>query len=447
LTLSEHRILRLFTLCALYVAQGIPWGFVTFTLAAYLADQGLSTGEVGAAMALSTAPWTFKWLWGPVIDRFRIPSMGVRRPWILLAQFLMALTILAMLAMPNPETQLGLLGALVFVHNCFNSLQDVAVDALAVDLLPESERGLANGLMYGSKYLGGGLGGAGLATVMKHSGLQGAITVQGLLLLLIFMLPLLVRERPGDRFFFWSRPPADESPHPVETVGTRELFRTLFRVFRLRSPLLGALFAVGAQLAAGALGVIATVFYVQRLGWADAEYAQIAGGPALIFGLGGSILGGWLADRLGRRRVIAASATALGLAWIAFSLLESQWGIKGFVTAFLLVEPLFMSMMSGAMFALFMDLSLPKVAATQFTAYMAMLNLSTTLGHSIAGKVKDALDYPEIFLLAGVVQIVAMVLLLGIDPQQTRRELAAVDEGGDHGPGGTGSPLPTTSSG
>ena len=87
LTLSTNPMLRLITLCILYTAQGVPWGFITITLAVFLADKGLQTAEVGTLLAFSTLPWAFKWIWGPIIDRYYFPSLGKRRVWIVSAQF------------------------------------------------------------------------------------------------------------------------------------------------------------------------------------------------------------------------------------------------------------------------------------------------------------------------------------------------------------------------
>ena len=77
MSLAERRWLRLFTLCVLYVAQGIPWGFMATTLPAYLAKHGVK--DIGAVMAMTTLPYSFKWIWGPIIDAFTIPRFG-RRP-------------------------------------------------------------------------------------------------------------------------------------------------------------------------------------------------------------------------------------------------------------------------------------------------------------------------------------------------------------------------------
>src|SRR5262245_9108628 len=96
MSLAERRGLRLFTLCALYVAQGIPWGFMATTLPAYLTKRGLDFGFVTATLSFTTLPYAFKWVWGPIIDRFTIPRFGRRRPWILFAQAMMAITVLVL---------------------------------------------------------------------------------------------------------------------------------------------------------------------------------------------------------------------------------------------------------------------------------------------------------------------------------------------------------------
>ena len=90
-----------------------------------------------------------------------------------------------------------------------------------------------------------------------------------------------------------------------------------------------------------------------------------------------------------------------------------------------MLETLCGALISVGLFALYMDISWPRVAATQFTAYMALLNLSTTLGHKFAGVMDGVWDIPQTYALAGVVQIVVIGLLLRMDTGQTRRELGS----------------------
>ena len=418
-TLSENRHLRLFTVCALYLAQGIPWGFLAITLTAWLADQGKTPADIAKIATLGALPWTFKWVWGPLIDSLGVSSMGRRRPWILLAQGLMAATILAMVAVPNLSEQITLVAWMVFTHNIFNSLQDVAVDALAVDLLPEDERGRANGMMYASKYLGGAIGGAGMATVLGFAGLRGALLVQVSILGAIFLIPLFVLERPGDRFLPW-RPSTTEAPPPEPRPSILGLFADLFRAFTVRSTLVGAFFAATIQVGTIVLSVVGVVFIIQGIGWSDTEYSQISGGPGLIAGASGAVFGGYLADKVGLRRMIAVAGLLMAGTWVLFALSPTLWPSKAFVTGIILAESASSGVLSAGLFALFMGISWPRVAATQFTAYMALLNFSRVIGSNTAAALDPLMSVPTIYLYCAGLTVTTLLLLPWIDPVAAR---------------------------
>ncbi len=421
MTLAERRWLRLFALCTLYVAQGIPYGFVTVTLAAYLAGFGASTDEVGGLVALATLPWAFKWVWGPLIDRYSRSAMGRRRPWILTAQALMVVGACALIAIPELRDDQTLLGVIVLAINVCASLQDVSVDAMAVDLLPERERGVANGMMYGGSYVGVILGGAMLSTVVGRHGLRSALIVQVLMLAAIMLVPLLLRERSGDRVFSLGRRPLGDDERGGGS--TRELLANLWRAFARRSPAVGVLLALAMEIGFMTITTVATVLLMQKLGWSQEEYGQMIGGFPLVFGLAGSVGGGWIADRIGHRRTVAISTILLGITWLAFAASESSWTSRSFVVTIWCAGELAFGILSASLFALFMDLSWPRVAATQFTAFMALLNLSRTIGSKLAGPAQEALGFVGTYVACGVLQIAVVVLLLPIDPHQNRREL------------------------
>ena len=134
-TLVDSYRARVITLSALYVAQGVPWGFITVTMVTFLAAEGADAGDLAYLLTLGTLPWSFKFLWGPIIDRFQMPKLGRRRPWILIAQTGMIALLVTMLMVPDLTNNISLLGALFFVYNVFTALQDVSTDALAVDVL------------------------------------------------------------------------------------------------------------------------------------------------------------------------------------------------------------------------------------------------------------------------------------------------------------------------
>ena len=91
--LTVNKTRRVVTLCLMYFAQGLPWGFASVTFAAYLIDNGTPVEDIAILFATVALPWTFKWIWGPVVDAIFIEKYGPRRQWVLFAQAGMALTL------------------------------------------------------------------------------------------------------------------------------------------------------------------------------------------------------------------------------------------------------------------------------------------------------------------------------------------------------------------
>ncbi len=448
------------TLCGLYVAQGIPWGFVTVTFAAWLAQpqHNLTAKELGPILAVATLPWSFKFLWGPLMDRFTIRRFGRRRPWIIFAQSMAILVLGSMLLIDDLPSLVwteapagntffpavyafipGPLAAMILLANVFVSLQDVAVDALAVDLLAEEERGTANGLMYGSSYLGTAIGGAGLGYLVDNYGIRAGLCGQALLLSLIMLLPLLIRERPtasstshseeelpgeppGPAVDFGETPYLPPSDH--DSAGPREsVFRNLLRAFSLRATLIGGLVAISVRIGIGVLTAVFVDYLMKDGGWTQADYTQITGGYAVLLGLVGSAMGGYVADKVGAKPMIVVTSILLGALWISYGMIPGSIESKSAVRVLLLSQEFLLAVMSVSLFSLFMAISWPRVAATQFTAYMALMNLSTTIGSYTAGMLSGQLSILQILIVAGALQAVLVLPVLLIDPQQTRRLL------------------------
>ena len=429
LALSEHRVVRIVVLCALYVAQGIPFGFLTVTLAAALAADGLEAGEIGGVFALGTLPWALKWVWGPFVDRFGSTRYGRRRPWILAAQAGMVASLVAMWMLPDPAMELTALGVLIVGHNIFNSLQDVCVDALAVDLLPAEDRGKASGLMYGSKYFGTAIGGGGLSILVGQSGLDAAFAGMVVLVALIALLPLLTVERPGQQA--WPGGPIAPGDASPEASGrkdttpasprTLDILRSLAGAFSHRAAIVTGVVAILATAASGLLSPIGTVLFIQDFGWSQEEYGAVTGGAAVVAGLLGAVIGGFLADAVGPRRLVATCSVLLGGLLMGFGLgMESEvFQSRPVVWSYLVAESALLGCINAAFFAVCFGICRPIVAATQFTAYMALMNLGTTAAQGLAGTIETTLGTSGAWLLGGWIQVlVALLMPLTVLPKR-----------------------------
>ena len=204
-SLAENKVRRYVSLSILYVAQGLPSGFANVAFVAFLVTNGIAVEQIAILFATVYLPWTFKFIWGPVIDMIRFPQFGIRRPWILFAETGMIISLATLLFVPDLVASIQLVTILLFIHNLFSSLQDVSVDALAVDILEPDEVATVNGLMFAAKRGGIIFGGAVLGMLVVPFGIKSAIMVQLPLLILIMLLPLYLRERPSDRLFPWSK--------------------------------------------------------------------------------------------------------------------------------------------------------------------------------------------------------------------------------------------------
>ena len=432
LTIADQSTVRAVVLCTLYFAQGLPYGFASITVAAALAANGAQPSEIAALIATIVLPWTFKWAWGPLIDRFSGSFLGRRRPWILAAQTLMCLSILAIAFGPDPlEHRSWLLWSLLAV-NIGCSLQDVSVDALAVDQLSESERGRINGFMWGSNYVGLATGGAMLGIVAAEHGLRAAAVLLAICVAAIMLLPLCIVERKGDRRFPWSRrvdvgAVVDLQVQPLESAGSMLLVvHRLVRAFTLRSTMVGAAFALLLMTPVGLLGACSSVLLIQDLQWAQEDYSFWTGNIAFV-GLAGSIAGGFLADRFGPRLIAAMGGLGVGACYLLFAFTPEWWPNQSFMLVYMAVEAFFFGVMTVACFSMFMTLSWPLVAATQFTAYMAMFNVSRLIGTSLVPelvpKEPTMEQWAGVWIDAAMLQVAPLLLLLFIDPTQTRRVL------------------------
>ncbi len=185
---------RLATFFLLYVSEGIPLGFTGTLLATQMRRHGLDPAAIGAFVGSLYLPWAFKWAFGPIVDTVTSTRFGRRRTWIVGAQLGMALTLLAALPI-DFETALGLFTAVIFVHNLCSAAQDVAIDALAVKVLPADERGTANGFMFAGQGIGQVIGGPTMLLMLSFVSLHTAfVVVGGLIALILVLVSWRVRE-------------------------------------------------------------------------------------------------------------------------------------------------------------------------------------------------------------------------------------------------------------
>ena len=423
-SLVESYNSRVLTLCALYVAQGIPWGFMTVTFVTYLALEGVGAGKLALLLTLGTLPWSLKFLWGPVIDRYQYREMGRRRPWILAAQTGMILFLSAILLVPDPASNVLLVSIMFCVYNIFTSLQDVSTDALAVDILRPDEIEQVNSYMFTSKSVGGIIGGAGLGSVINILGIKGAIALQIPILILIMLVPLFMTERPGEKRFPWSESNSQfKDDLDKDGQNFREIFAKIKTALSIRAAQLGILLSLTVSLSFFLIPVLPLLF-VRELGWTEEQFNQTKGGIILVVTMIGYLIGGQLGKRFGGKATIVYAAVGTAVTTTVWGLTEGMWSNGAFMMVIWSLRTFGWAVVMINIYALMMKVTWGEVGGTQFTGYMAMMNLSAIIGYQLAEPFASRLDYPTLFVIAAVFETLVILAVLFIDPSQTRRELS-----------------------
>ena len=435
MALADSRRQRIVTLCALYVAQGVPWGFMLITLPSYLAYRyQVGDDEIGQLTAIILVPWSFKLIWAPLMESVTIRSMGRRRPWIMFAELMMAVTLLGFVGLGDPSQKLQLILFMYFLHNCFASLQDVCTDALAVDILPRNEQGQMNGLMWGSKLIGKGIGAWGLSHVLNLRGIGACVAVQIVLLLGIMLIPMFVLERPGERRFPWSA--GQTRGEAVSNVrNPTKVFLALLRAFSLTTTRIYIVFAVAKLVGSGINEVVTKTLYTQQLNpkWTDLEFSTASGLYATAPIILGAVLGGFLADRFGRRLILTVGFGGYGLAAIVFAACPGMWNERWFATTYVVSFEALNAIASVGFLSMAMRISWTTAAATVFTTYLTMSNVGHIVGNWLAGPVRRLFIFAEYgesvtmysyeltFRFVGLVTLTPLLLLFLVRPHEVDR--------------------------
>lgn len=389
LILSESRNLRFFSFFLFYFGQGLPVGLTVVAIPAWMAANGAADASVGELVALAYVAWTYKFVLAAVIDRFTYLPMGRRRAWLIGAQALMVGGFVwASVLNPGP-TDLGVLAAVVMIVMTGAAAQDVAVDGLAVDLLPPREQGTASGFMFGGQAFGAAAAAAGSGWALQELGAASTFLLFIPVLLIPTIYAVLIKERPGEKRLPWSE--GQPSPEALGTFVPRFLGRDGQFMIAVRSLLRGSsLWYILAQTLSRTAGGIATpmmpILGTSYLMMSTAEYTATASTIDLVMALVGLVVGSWLTLKLGAKWATVTDNAGLVVLMLFLALGQEFWMRYPIFLMVLMAWQLLILLQSICSNPLRMQLSDKRVGATQFTIYNSLANLPVALGAWLMGR-------------------------------------------------------------
>jgi PAT family beta-lactamase induction signal transducer AmpG len=428
LALSENPVLRYFTFILLYFSQGIPEGITIFAIPAWLAMNGKSATEIAGYSAIVLIPFSLKILLAPIMERYTYLPMGRRRPWLIMGQFGILCSLIALSFVPNPLENLVLVTTLALCVHVFILFQDIATDSLVIDIVPLEQQGKANSLMWGSKTIGTSISLFLGSWLINEQGFSTAVLFMSISIVIILFVPIFLRERRGEKLLPWTK--GETSPDAalllVDSWG--KLFKSFKQVLVLRNTLL---LLVTVFITMGALHYMRTllpIFTIKELGWTNIYYSKIFSSSSLVGGILGMLIGVVVIQRFGIIRLIQGGLFLIALLSISMVLAESLWKNNQIIIAFIAIFCSLLTLINIGVLALAMHLCWKRISAIQFTFCMTVFNTGLSAGAALFGFMRQFINWNMLFLVFACLVIIASVFLKFIKTNKHREQVEVLEK-------------------
>ena len=399
---------RVIAILFLGFSSGMPLLLTFSTLSIWLAEEGISKTTIGL-FALVGMPYSLKFIWAPLIDRLRLPLLtrwlGRRRSWAILTQVALMIAIIG-LGGNDPANGAWVMAAWALFVTFASASQDVVIDAYRVEILEERQYGAGAAMIVAGYRLGMLASGAGALYLAEAvSWFWVYVAMAGLMA--VGMLAILLNPEPERGEIDCAA--ADGRAHPIQWL--RDAVVEPFAEFLHRGGWLPVLlFVVFYKFGDSLAGIMANPFYVE-IGFSKAEIASVS----KIFGLGATLVGGFLGGLLVMRRGIMQSLLWCGLLQMLSNLMFAVQAMVGHDISMLAVTIAVENVASGmgtAAFVAYLS-SLCNIAytATQYALLSSLMALARTALSAPGGAVAESTSWVSFFLITTIAALPGLALL------------------------------------
>ena len=382
--------------------SGLPL-YVLFQLVpGWLRVEGVGLAEIGF-FALVQFPYTWKFLWSPVMDRFTLPFLGHRRGWMLLTQLLLLVSIGAM-GFTKPDLNLWTVAYLSAAVAFFSASQDIVLDAYRRELLPDVELGLGNAIHVQAYRLSGLVPGALGLILADHFPWHIVFVIVALFMIIGIVMTLVIDE-------------AIVEPTPPATMrdAVIEPFRDFIGRAGLRPALLVLAFLFFYKLGDNMATALQSPFFID-VGFTLTQIGAIAKIAGLTAAIVGGMVGGLIMVKVSINRALWLFGFVQIVSILGFALLSeigaNPW-MLGIAVAF---EYLGVGLGSAALIAFMARTTNPAFAATQLALFTALASVPRVFANAVTGVIVEQVGWTNFFLLCTVVAVPGMLLLFKVAP-------------------------------
>lgn len=396
-------------------SSGLPFFLTNRTLQAWMTLEEVDLTTIGL-FSLVTLPYSLKFLWAPLMDRYVPPFMGRRRGWLIITQIGLLLSIAAM-ALQDPTRTLQLLAFNAVLIAFFSASQDVVFDAYRVDVLDEREMGA-----------GAALGVLGYRIALIVTGSFAFVLADRmpwpivyLLMASLMFVGIVAAIRAPD--------PVDETPPQSIASAVVDPFVDFFRRTGVAWGIAILLFIIFYQLPDRFAQNMATPFLLQ-IGFSQTEIGAIQGGIGIGATIVGVLAGGAVVAKLGINRSVWVVAFLQILSNLAYYWVSLVGPNELILIVVIIIENIAGGMVTAVFVALLMSLCSKKFSATQYALLSSLMAAARDIIVAPAGRIAETTGWPTFFLLTLAVGIPALLMLPLIVPWSQEHPRGAAQHSG-----------------
>lgn len=389
-------------------SSGLPLYLLFNLLPAWLRSESVDLKTIGL-FALIQFPYTWKFLWSPLLDRYVVPMLGRRRGWMLLTQAALLLVIAAMGAF-SPQQDIETIAWIATLLALLSATQDIALDAYRRELLPDSELGLGNSVHVNAYRIAGLVPGALSLILADHLPWSMVFIITALFMLPGMAMTLLVSE------------PHRATPPKTLREAVVEPFHEFITRQGWQSALLILAFLLFYKLGDSMCTALATPFYLD-MGYSKTDIGLVAKNAGLWPSVIGGLLGGLWMVKIGINRAlwlfgVVQIAAIFGFAWLASVGHHAEVGAADLAQLALVIglEALGVGLGTAAFVAFIAHTTHPAYTATQFALFTSLMAVPRTFANAATGWLVENMGWANFFLLCAVLAVPGMLLLLKVAP-------------------------------
>lgn len=389
-------------------SSGLPLLLTISLLQAWMKEEGVDLTVIGL-MSMVGLPYTLKFLWAPLLDRYVPPFLGRRRGWLLISQLLLMISIVVLGFSDPAGGARGLAAAALFV-TFFSASQDIVIDAYRREDLTDAELGLGSSLYINGYRMGMLLASGGGLILADRMPFSKVYLLLALCLLPGILTTLLAREPKVD-----ASPPRSLREAVVDPLA--EYFRRSGAILILAFILL---YKIGDTMAAA----MATPFYMDT-GFSMTQIGAVAKMLGFWATLGGGLLGGVLMIRLGIGRSLWVFGVLQGVSTAGFAVLARIGPSVPALSAVIAFENVTSGMGTAAYAAFMASITNRRFTATQYALLSSLMGVPRVLASAPTGFLAKTAGWEVFFILCALAALPGLLLLTRVAPWPGRRREAA----------------------